>query len=80
MLAPIEKATTFEFIAREWHSKGLWEPKHAASILSSLERYVFPLVGQKNIATITRQDIIQIISGIEERKALDVAKHVLAKP
>lgn len=68
--------TTFEAIAREWHGKGTWVEKHAKNILKSLEEDVFPLIGHKQIDQVTTQDIIAVISAVEKRGALDVAKRI----
>ena len=67
---------TFEFIAREWHGKGIWADKHAKSILRSLERDVFPTIGDKNLSEINARDIIALIDSILERDATDVAKRI----
>lgn len=72
-----EKAkTTFEAIAREWHAKGVWVPKHAKNILRSLEDDVFPLIGYKQLDQITAAEIITVISLVEKRGAPDVAKRI----
>lgn len=71
-----DQSTTFETIAREWHSKGAWVPKHAKNILQSLVCDVFPAIGAKDISMVTRLDIAKILEGIEKREAYDVAKRV----
>ena len=68
--------TTFEATAREWHSKGGWVPKHSKNILSCLEKDVFPIIGHLQIAQVTTQDILHILTIIQDRGALDVAKRV----
>lgn len=72
----IDRDKTFEALAREWHSKGVWVKKHSANILKSLESDVFPIIGQKLISEITRHDIVSILSNVEERGAYDVAKRI----
>lgn len=74
--AKAETENTFENIAREWHSKQGWVPKHAQNILNTMETDVFPFIGAKNVNEITPQDIIGILRKIEGRNALDVAKRV----
>jgi integrase len=66
----------FEKIAREWHDKQVWNPKHAKNILRTLEVDVFPYIGKKPIIEVNAQDILKILRIIEERNALDVAKRV----
>ncbi|MBK7363377.1 MAG: tyrosine-type recombinase/integrase [Micavibrio sp.] len=68
--------TTFEAIAREWHSKGTWAVKHKKNILSSLEADVFPQIGYKEIKKVATQDVVAVLSSVEQRKALNVAKRI----
>jgi integrase len=68
--------TTFQALGREWHSKGVWVKKHAKNILRSLEDDVFPIIGNKQITDISRQDIIVVLEKVEERGAYDVAKRI----
>lgn len=68
--------TTFEAIGREWHSKQEWDPKHAQNILRTLEADVFTKIGHKQIDKVTGPDIVDVLSGIESRGALDVAHRV----
>jgi hypothetical protein len=70
------ESTTFEALGREWHSKGTWVPKHAKNILRCLEDDVFPIIGEKQITDVTRQDIIAVLTHIEAREAYDVAIRV----
>ena len=67
---------TFKAVAREWHAKGVWVPKHSKSILKSLERDVFPHIGDIKITDIKPMDIVEILEKVEERGALDVAHRV----
>lgn len=69
-------AENFEAIAREWHSKGVWVEKHSTSILRSLERDVFPVIGNKHINKINARDIIALIDKVLVRDARDVAKRI----
>jgi integrase len=66
----------FEKIAREWHSKQVWNPKHAQNIIRTLEVDVFPYIGKKPINEVNAQDILKILRIMEDRNALDVAKRV----
>ena len=71
-----KQETTFEALGREWHSKGVWVPKHAKNILRSLEDDVFPVIGHLQFTEITRQDIVAVIEAVEQRGAIDVAKRI----
>lgn len=66
---------SFEAIAREWHEKfkDTWTPEHAANKLSSLERDVFPWIGQDQAKTITAPDLLPLLRRVEERGALETA-------
>ena len=59
-MRPIRHGTddenSFESVAREWHGKQVWEPKHARSIIMTLEKDVFPVIGHRHINTINAQD------------------------
>lgn len=51
--AALESApeTTFEFVARQWHaSNKTWTPDHRARVLRSLEKDIFPYIGNKQIS------------------------------
>jgi integrase len=74
--AQYESRNSFHALATEWHSKQLWAKKHAASILRRLEVDVFPEIGHKPIAKVTRLDVLQALQKIEKRGSLDVAKRV----
>ena len=71
-----DQETTFEALGREWHSKGVWSPKHAKHVLKSLEADAFPIIGSKQITEITRQDIVIVLEKVEARGAYDVAKRI----
>ena len=62
-------ATSFEAVAREWHSKFLptWAPLTGARILQRLEADVFPTIGRKPIAEITAPVLLECLRKIEAR-------------
>jgi hypothetical protein len=54
---------SFENIAREWHSKqGRWTEDHAHRVLSSLEKEVFPRIGDKPLHEITAPAILENVN------------------
>ncbi|WP_068084183.1 tyrosine-type recombinase/integrase [Novosphingobium rosa] len=67
---------TFEKVAREWHdnAKGQWARVHANDVLRSLERDVFPVIGQLPIAQITPPLVLELLRDVEARGALETAK------
>ncbi len=74
---------TFERAARSWHAQQLagWTPVHAADVLASLERYVFPAIGASELAEIDPPAVLRVIRAIEKPKgpkpgAIQTAKRV----
>nr|WP_278520602.1 integrase arm-type DNA-binding domain-containing protein [Brucella anthropi] len=71
-------ANTFERIAREWFDiqKGTWSARHAADVIKSLEREVFPDIGSELITEITPPDVLDVLRKIEARPAVETAHRV----
>ncbi len=69
---------TFERIAREWYAnaKSQWAKVHAADIIRSLERDVFPTIGDLPIGQLTPPLILGVLREIEARGAIETAKRV----
>jgi len=69
---------SFEVIAREWHGKNFhtWTPDHAETIMSRLERDIFPWLGHKPITAITPPEMLATLRRIESRGALDTAHRI----
>ncbi len=80
-LQVMQGRSTFEAVAREWHSKQKdnWTPKHAAQVLTSLESNIFPALGGRPIADITAAELLDVLRVIEHRGALYVAGDVLQR-
>ena len=81
-LRPADSAPTgptFEDIAREWHAKQrrLWKPHHAADVLESLAREIFPTLGKTPIDRMTAPDVPAALRPVEVRGAVDTAHRVL---
>jgi Integrase len=66
----------FETIARSWHSKQVWDAKHTVVVMRSLEKNVFPMIGNKAINKITPRDVLDVLQKMEDRNALDSARRV----
>lgn len=71
----------FEAIAREWHGKRavLWDAGHAARVLRSLERDVFPDLGAVPIREIDSRRLLAAIRKIEARGAPETAGRALQR-
>lgn len=69
---------TFEVLAREWHAKyaRIWSAVHADSIMSRLEKNVFPWIGGRPISEITPPELLKVLRRMESRGALELAHRV----
>ena len=69
---------TFELVAREWHgiSKAQWARVHADDVLRSLKRDVFPSIGSLPVADLTPPVIMEVLSAVENRGAIETAKRL----
>lgn len=69
---------TFERVAREWHEtvKAQWAAIHSADVLRSLERDVFPRIGNLPISDLTPPKILEVLRAIEDRGSIETAKRV----
>jgi integrase len=76
--AQIEEAETFEVIAREWYARFLsnWTPGHSITIMSRLERDLFPWIGKIPITKIRARDILETLRRVENRGALESAHRI----
>ena len=72
-------ANSFEAVAREWFIKhsANWVPRHARTILSRLERHIFPWVGSTPISDVTAPQLLGVIQRIEKRGNLETAHRAL---
>ncbi|MBB3772003.1 integrase [Angulomicrobium tetraedrale] len=73
---PVDRS--FEVLAREWHkvNKRAWSERHAADVIESLERGVFPYVGLASIEDIKARDVLALLRRIEKRPAVETARRV----
>jgi integrase len=71
---------TFEVVAREWHTKQsrTWKESHASRIMLRMENDVFPWLGKKPVADITKKDIRTTAERIADRGAAESAHRVLS--
>jgi integrase len=78
--AKIQNESTFEVVAREWHTKftSTWTPGHAVTILSRLELNLFPWIGARPIIEIKAPELLMALRRIESRGALETAHRVRA--
>jgi integrase len=67
--------STFEATAREWHAlnQSRWTKVHAADVLTSLERDVFPRIGHLALVDIDSPTVLEALRPIERRGAVETA-------
>jgi hypothetical protein len=66
-IAKTEETETFEVIAREWHTKftPTWTSGHAVTIMSRLERDLFPWIGKRPINQIKAPELLAVLGRVE---------------
>lgn len=73
-------ANSMENIAREWHKhmvgNKVWSADHAATILTRLEKDVFPWIGAKPIAEVTAKEIKGVLDRVRSRGVIETARRV----
>lgn len=69
---------TFERLAREWfdNAKSKWALVHADDVIRSLERDVFPSIGNVPIVDLNAPLVLATLREIENRGAIETAKRV----
>ncbi|MRR57914.1 MAG: DUF4102 domain-containing protein [Deltaproteobacteria bacterium] len=69
---------SFEVVAREWHSKFMstWTPGHATTIMSRMERDLFPWLGTRPINEIKAPEMLEALRRVESRGALETAHRI----
>ena len=75
------RANTFEKVAREWYEKKRtrWSKVHARDVLRSLEENVFPAIGDVPINEIRAPRLLQLLTPIENRGAIETAHRVRSR-
>ena len=66
---------TFKHVAIAWHTCNLklWSERHAKKIMTCLERYAFPVLGNRDIAKIDTHRLAQLLQAIDGKGVHDVA-------
>lgn len=66
---------TFETLAREWHelNRSRWVPRHCEDVINSLERDVFPMLGEFPPGELTAPLILACLRPVENRGAIETA-------
>jgi len=71
-------ANSFEVVAREWHGRFVaqWTEGHAVTIMSRLERDVFPYLGSEPVEDIKAPMVLKLLRRVESRGALESAHRI----
>lgn len=70
-----QNANSFEVIAREWHAKftPTWTPGHSVTIMSRMQRDLFPYLGALPIHEIRAKELLTTLARVASRGALETA-------
>lgn len=73
-----QSAHTFEKVSREWFAlqRSTWSATHAGDVIRSLERDVFPHIGDIGIRDLTAPVILKLLRDIEQRQAVETARRI----
>jgi hypothetical protein len=76
--ARLAAANSFESDARDWHAamRPKWTDCHAHDVVESLEKDIFPVIGDRPIAELKAPEVLDAIRKIEKRGAIDIAQRV----
>jgi integrase len=69
----------FRLVALEWYriKSGQWSEVHAERMRRQFDRDLFPWIGDRGIASITRVELLACLRKIEERGAIETADRAL---
>ena len=66
--------TTFEVIARQWHNANkTWTADHRARVLRSLEKDIFPYIGNKQVSELKTPHLLAPIKRVDKTGNYDTA-------
>jgi integrase len=70
--------STFETVANDWYAsqERTWSPRYAKIVRRSLDKDVFPKLGNLPIDSITTPLVLQVLRPIEQRGAIETAHRV----
>lgn len=73
-----DAALTFEQLARAWHSHlcSRWSDAHARDVLASLERDVFPDLGDRAPGSISAAELLRVLKPVEARGCVATAQRL----
>jgi hypothetical protein len=74
----VSKLNNFESVARAWHEaqRSDWSENHTQKVIVSLEKDIFPILGNVPITEITTPTLLDTLKTIEKRGAYEQARRV----
>jgi len=74
----LEAESTFEKVAREWHTRQVvvWSEGHAEKVLTIMSQYLFPAIGSVPIARLRAPTILPILREVEAKGINYTAKRL----
>ena len=77
-VATAAEAERFESVARAWHTQNVpaWTPVHSSDVIRSLERMVFPVIGQLHVNQITVPAALALLREVERENGGETARRV----
>jgi integrase len=75
----LNPSNTLASVTREWYErqKPQWSDEHAVRIIRRFERDLFPLLGEKELASIKAPELLAVLRKIEQRGAIETADRAL---
>lgn len=76
------KAVTFEAVARDWLQlklPTLSNGKHQIQVVNSLERFVFPRIGNASITALTRSELVSVVQAVQATGVNETAHRVAGR-
>ena len=72
-------ANSFEIVAREFHGhkKDVWTEDHASTILTRMEKDIFPWIGAIPLTLVTAKDIKGVVDRVKSRGTIEAARRLL---
>lgn len=66
---------TFESVARRWHAlkEPGWDTVHAKDVITSLDRDIFPHIGDLPITSLKAPKLLEVLQLVEKRGAIETA-------
>lgn len=78
LVGEASRAHTFEKVAREWHrvQAPRWKAVHADDVITSIERDLFPHIGDYPLAQIDEPLMLAVLKKVEDRGAIETARRL----